>query len=25
VRKILNTSDNVKQVLQRTLFDNQEK
>jgi DNA excision repair protein ERCC-4 len=25
VRKILNTPDNVKQVLQRTLFDNQEK
>ncbi|HEX2473045.1 MAG TPA: ERCC4 domain-containing protein [Nitrososphaera sp.] len=25
VRKILNTSDNVKQVMQRTLFDNQEK
>ena len=25
VRKILNTSDNVKQVLQSTLFDNQEK
>lgn len=25
VRKILNTSDNVKQILQRTLFDNQEK
>jgi DNA excision repair protein ERCC-4 len=25
VRKILNTPDNVKQILQRTLFDNQEK
>ena len=25
VRKILNNSDNVKQILQRTLFDNQEK
>jgi DNA excision repair protein ERCC-4 len=25
VRKILNTSDSVKQVLQRTLFDNPEK